>query len=324
MEETKQTVLVTGATGFLGRRLCERLREEGEPVVALGRHKAEGPWDRFVECDLSREAVPPADVEDVGTIYHLASPSCAGSENGGRSDALRPVIVEGTRRLLEAAGKAGVPRFIYLSSVKAMGAGNPAGIEPAPMDENWPHTPQGPYGMAKAEAEELVRSAGLAHAVILRPVMPFGHRAKGDLPRMVEAVRRGRFPPIPETGNRWSMIHVDDIIEYCLRAAIRPIAAGKTYILAGPETASTRQLYDAIRDSLGLGRREWSVPLALLQMAATTGSVAGFILGKRLPFDREALRQLTGSAWYSAKRAETELEYHAIHPILQWLHREAT
>lgn len=321
MTERKQGILVSGATGFLGRRLCERLQREGERVVALGRKRSAGPWDEFIEADLASGRVDPGQLGGIGTIYHLASKAHAVAETPADAESYRPVIVEGTRRLLEAAREAGIGRFIFFSSVKAMGEGNPDGLPLAAMDETWPHTPQSPYGLAKAEAEQLVRESGLEHAVILRPTMVFGPGEKGNLPRMVEAVRRGRFPPVPENGNQRSMIHVDDLMEFAIRAASRPIAAGHTYILAAPEAVSTRQLYDAIRASLGLPRQGWSIPAWMLTLAATAGSVLGGITGRRLPLDRETLGKLNGSAWYSAALAEKELDYRPQNGILEWLRK---
>jgi nucleoside-diphosphate-sugar epimerase len=311
--------LVTGASGFLGTRLCERLQKEGERVVALGRHPGPGPWDAFIEADIAAGSLPDGAFEGITTIYHLASKAHAVAENAADADTYLPVIVDGTRRMVEAARKAGIRRFIYISSVKAMGEGNPDGIPLAVMDESWPHTPQSPYGKAKALAESIVLEAGFPHAVVLRPVMIYGPGEKGNLPRMVHAVQRGRFPPLPDNGNRRSMIHMEDVVEYCLRAATYPIAAGNTYILAAPEALSTRQLYDLIRASLSLSRINWSVPMFLLKSAALTGSLLGKLLHKRMPLDCDTLRKLTGSAWYSAAKAQSELDYTACHTVQEWL-----
>lgn len=312
-------VLVTGATGFLGNRLCQRLQEAQHRVVALGRHRQAGPWEAFHEADLTREILPGKVMEGIQTVYHLASRAHAVSDTPEDNGLYRQVIVDGTRRLVEAARQAGVERFVYMSSVKAMGEGNPVNLPLSPMDEAWPHTPQGPYGRAKLQAEGLVLESGIPHAVVLRPVMVFGPGEKGNLPRMIEAVRRGRFPPLPETGNRRSMIHLDDVVAFTLRAASLPAARGNRYILASREAVSTRELYEAIRLHLGLRPLKGSVPLWMLQAAAACGSLLGALAGRRLPLDRETLRKLTGSAWYSAARAEADLEYRAAVEVTEWL-----
>ena len=319
MSTGNETILVTGATGFLGRRLCQRLREEGARIRAVGRHRQEGPWDAFHEVDLAEASLPDAAMDGVSTIYHLASKAHAVTETAAEEDSYRPIIVEATLRLLEQARRHGVKRFIYMSSVKAMGEGNPPGMETVPLTEKSPHMPQGPYGLAKAEAEEVVQRSGIEHCVILRPVMVYGPGEKGNLPRMVEAVRKGRFPPLPDNGNRRSMIHVDDLVEFAVRAGVYPIAAGKAYILAGNDALSTRALYDAIRESLGLPAQDWSIPLFLLKGAALAGTLLGAVLNRRLPLDRETLGKLTGSAWYASALAQAELRYEPRHTVRDWL-----
>ncbi|MGA1205151.1 MAG: NAD-dependent epimerase/dehydratase family protein [Opitutales bacterium] len=312
-------VLVTGATGFLGRILCSRLQETNAEVVAVGRSTQEGPWSSFRELDLAADPVPENLLAGVGTIYHLASKAHAVTESESAAGTYRPVIVTGTQKLLEAASQAGVERFIYVSSVKAMGEGNPKGLPLVPMDESWPNIPQGPYGLAKSEAEACVRKSNIQHSVILRPVMVYGPGEKGNLPRMVQAVRRRRFPPLPNCGNRRSMIHVDDLVEFMIRATGCPTAAGKTYILAGTDALSTRELYDAIRRSLGMKEIDWSIPMPLLGFAAGLGSLAGALVGRRWPLDRETLGKLTGSAWYSSALAIKDLDYEPVHTVRGWL-----
>lgn len=319
MSAGKEVLLVTGGTGFIGRRLCQRLKAEGETVVAMGRTAMQGPWDDFLEKDLSRDPVHPGELKGVSTLYHLAGMAPAAAEAG----ADRSLIVEGTRRLVQAARQAGVPRFLYLSSVKVMGEGNPVGLPLAAMDERWPHTPQSPFGMAMAEAEQVVRQAGFTHAVVLRSVMVFGPGEKGHLAKLGQAVRRGRFPPLPEFGNKLSTIHVDDLIEFIFRATLRPLAAGQTYILTGPTEVSTRELVEAIRASLEMPPGQLRVPLILLKAAGTVGSLLAGLTGRRLSFDRETLGKLTASAWYSSAKARRELDYQPLIPVTEWLRRQA-
>ena len=319
MSSGNDSILVTGATGFIGRRLCQRLQQEGARVQAVGRKQCDGPWEVFHEVDLAQNPVPDEALKGVSTIFHLASKAHAVAEFGESGNGYRPIIVDATRRLLASARQNGVRCFAYISSVKAMGEGNPPGLTQVPLTERSPHTTQAPYGLAKAEAEKAVLASGIGHAVVLRPVMVYGPGEKGNLPRMVEAVRKGRFPPIPDTGNRRSMIHVDDLVEFSLRAACYPIAAGRTYILAGNDALSTRQLYDVVREALGLPRQDWAVPMVLLQVAALTGTVLGTLLQRRLPLDKETLLKLTGSAWYSSGLAQADLRYKPVHTVQDWL-----
>jgi nucleoside-diphosphate-sugar epimerase len=313
-------ILVTGASGYAGYALCRRLRAEGERVVALDRKRHEGPWERFVEADLSREEVTAEAFPPVKTIYHLASGSCAVNEGTSGVDwPSRSAIVGGTRRMIRLARALGETQLIYFSGVEAMGGGNPVELPLMPMDESWPHTPQEPYGRAMAEAEQLVRESGLAHAVVLRPVEIYGPGSEGELGRLVGAVRRGRFPPLPETGNRLSLIHIDDLVEFALRAAQVPLAAGKTYILSAPEAVSTREIGDAIRDHLGKRIPAFKVPNGLIPVLAWRGSLLNRLTGYRPLLDRGMLARLTRSAWYTSRLAEEELKYRARRDVLAWI-----
>ncbi len=319
MSEGRQITLVTGATGFIGRHLCTRLLAEGEQVRACGRHSERGPWHEFVEIDLSKDSPEGGLFEGVTKIFHLASRAHILTGRCGSTASYRDVIVEGTRKLTAAASARGVGKFVYFSSVKAMGEGNPSDLPLSAIDESWDEKPVTPYGKAKAEAERIVLKSGIDHTVVLRPVMVFGNKQKGNLVRMSQAIEKGRFPPIPENGNRRSMVHVDDLVEYAIRSATCPLAAGKTYIIASRNPVSTRQLYDAIRTSLGLSRQAWSIPMFLLKASAATGSLLQKISGRQLPFDRQVLEKLTGSAWYSSERAQKELGFLPQHEVCEWL-----
>lgn len=319
MGETTSSALVTGASGFLGRVLCQRLTVLGNRVVAGGRHASEGPWEEFREMDLTANCLPDGLLDGIDTIYHLASKAHAVTETASEANTYHPIIVEGTRKLLEQAARYGVKRFIYVSSVKAMGEGNPIGLPVEQMDETWPHTPQTPYGISKAEAEKLVLESSIDHKVVVRPVMVYGPGEKGNLPRMVHAVKRGRFPPLPETGNKRSMIHVDDLVEFMIQATLRPVADGKCYILSGTDAPSTRELYDSIRDELGMPAVDWSIPFFALKTCAGIGSVLGYVFRRRMPLDNDTLGKLTGSAWYSPDLAINELDYTPQHSVRDWL-----
>jgi nucleoside-diphosphate-sugar epimerase len=153
------------------------------------------------------------------------------------------------------------------------------------------------------------------HSVNLRLAMVYGAGGRGNLERMGRLVRRGLFPPLPETGNHRSLVHIDDVISAMRLVAERDIANGKTYIIAGPEAPSGRQLYDAMREALGLRRCRWAVPEIILRCAASSGDALGRLFKRRFPFDSEILERLLGSAWYSPDRIAEELGWRAKIPL---------
>ncbi len=246
--------------------------------------------------------------EGVETLFH-----CAGFAHAFASsdpDAHWRVNFEGTRNLLAAAGEAGVRRFVFLSSVKAM-------AEPgdACADEDWPGEPVTPYGRAKRAAEELVLEAGAKfgmHVVNLRLAMVYGRGGRGNLERMARGIRAGWFPPLPETGNRRSLVHVDDVVAAMRRVAEAPAANGKTYIVADARAYSGREIYDAIYAAVSPAPTfKWSVPAGLLRAGARVGDGVGALLGRPMPLNSEVVERLLGSAWYSPARIERELGWRA-------------
>lgn len=307
----RDLVVVTGVSGFVGSHMCVALKQDGYRVRGLFRHKPNDDADSFGGVDLMKDPCPAGLLKDVGIIFHLAGKAHALAETQQDAAEYFQVNTEGTRKLLEAAKQAGVQRFVYFSSVKAVGED-----EQQPMDETLALPADTPYGQSKYAAEQLVLHGGyVPHPVVIRPGMVYGNTEKGNLPRMINAVRRGLFPPLPEFQNQRSMVHVDDVVQAAILAAENPKAAGQIYIVTDGQAYSTRQIYDWIRSALGKPPVSWEIPICLLNGLARTGDVLGRLFGRRLPFDSDALHKLSGSAWYSSAKIERELGFKACHSL---------
>ena len=308
-------VLVAGATGFIGRRLVEVLKQRpGIAVQVLVRNSIQAAriWPTGGVTtrigDLTRPESLEASCHGVDTVFHLAGYAHASgvSESEAR-DLHHHVTVVGTRALLAAAAVAGVKRFIFVSSVKAMGEGGDSCL-----DESSDTIAASAYGRAKRAAEDLVLQAGQEldmHVCILRLPLVYGHDNKGNLPRMIEAIDRGHFPPLRESGNKRSMVHVDDVVQALLLAAQSPSASGQTYIVTDEQTYSTRAIYNLICSDLGRPVPGWTMPVTLLQLAARLGDLIGAVRGRPFGFNSDALDKLIGSAWYSSDKIHRELGY---------------
>lgn len=282
------TALITGATGFIGRRL---LRPGDRALL-----RSASPLPNAFVGDLLDTASLVTACADVHTVFHCAGYAHAFSSSD--PDAHWRINFEGTRNLVEAAAGVGVRHFIFLSSVKVMS-------EPGDecIDEDWPGDPATPYGRAKRAAEHAVLEAGAKygmHVVILRLAMVYGRGGRGNLERMARGIRAGWFPPLPETGNRRSLVHVDDVVAVMRLVAERPEANGRTYIVADPRAYSGREIYDAIRAVLRKPTLHWSVPAGVLRATGHLNSRLG-----------EIVDRLLGSACYSPARIERELGWRA-------------
>ena len=144
------------------------------------------------------------------------------------------------------------------------------------------------------------------HVVNLRLAMVYGSGGRGNLERMGRLVGRGLFPPLPETGNHRSLVHVDDVVAAMRLVADDDRANGGTYIVASSEAPSGRELFDMLRSTLGMRRCSWVLPEWLLRAAASGADGLEAILERRMPFDSEVLDRLLGSAWYSPARIARE------------------
>ena len=244
-------------------------------------------------------------------IFHLAGKAHALAETAQDEAEYFAINTDGTRRVLEAARRAGVGRFVLFSSVKAMGEGGET-----IQDETAPCLPEAPYGQSKLAAEKLVLDGDyVPEAVVLRLSMVYGLPGKGNLPRMIEAVAKGRFPPLPEMGNRRSMVHVDDVLQAALLAAERPEAVGQTYIVTDGRQYSPRQIYVWICEALKKPVPRWVVPLPVLWLLGVAGDWIGRVRGRRFVFDSDALDKLIGSAAYSCEKLKSELGYRPAHDL---------
>ena len=296
--------LVSGASGFIGRNLCQRLRERGITVRALIRHESQGPWDEVLVADLA-DHFPNKVLRGVDTVFHLAGKAHALSETRQDEAEYHAINTAGTQRLLEACQAEGVQRFVMFSSVKAMGEGGMACL-----DESAGIPPETPYGRSKLDAERLVLKGGyIPHPVVLRLSMVYGPIEKGNLPKMIHAIARGRFPPLPELGNQRSMVHVDDVVRAAILVAERPESAGGTYILTDGRAYSTRQMYEWICEALGKSISSWYVPTFALKLLALMGDGIGAVRGRRFVFDSDALNKLVGSACYSSDLIQKDLGF---------------
>jgi UDP-glucose 4-epimerase len=294
--------LVTGANGFIGSALSTRLEREGAVVHRLVR-RSTAPGD--IVAELGRDPIPPLRDLELSAIFHLAG-RVHEVDDGPDAEAQHELsTVAGTRDLITAAVESEVPVFIYFSSCAVLGEGSLQGL-----DETAPPRPESAYARAKLTAERLVLDAnGIAgmRTTCLRMPLVYGAGQKGNLPRMIHAIEGGFFPPVPDFGNRRSMVHVDDVVEAALRVARAPISAGETYIVAEPRSYSSREVYEILTTAVGRRPPGWRVPKSVLRAAALAGDGAYWLTRKRLGFDSTQLAKLSASAVYRPEKLDRDL-----------------
>jgi nucleoside-diphosphate-sugar epimerase len=295
--------LVTGATGFLGRRACRALQPLAFVRAAVRGGDGAGPWHEAVSADLAATPLPAALLDGIDTVIHLAGTA---HRHGAALDDDRvyaALNVEGTRRLCAAARAAGVRRFVFASSVAvfAEGGARPIGEDEAPA-------PGSAYGRSKLAGEALVRAA-VPEPVVLRFPLLYGPGMPGNLARMVRAIAARRFPPIPRAANRRAMLHADDAAAAVVLAAIDARAAGRTYTVTDGRGYSTYDVYAWTLAALGRRVPRSAVPEAVFRALASAGDAFAALTGRRAPFDGAAYRQLFGCAEYASDAIRRELGF---------------
>lgn len=290
-----QRALVTGATGFIGRQLCQTLQNNGVHVTALGRVAEDGPWDVFRSGDIA--GILPLDLcEHIDVVFHLAGIAHAMKMPKSEEGIYQRVNVQGTAHLLDLIRESEVNALVYFSSIKAM-----ADPGEACVDEGFLAKPTDPYGASKREAEEHVLAFGQCygfHVSVLRPTLVYGPAPKGNLARMLSAIRAGRFPPLNIQTNKRSMVSVQDLINAAIIVAGHAQANGQVYIVSDGQAYSTRDIYLAMCRALNKKPPCWSLPIWPLSILATVGDAIGRLRGRPFVFNSEALRRLIGSACY--------------------------
>lgn len=221
-------VLVTGATGFVGRHLLRRLVGEGRRVRALVRPGTDpGPVRELgaAVCtgDVLDEAAVRAAVDGSALVIHLAAATSRTARDRGD---LHRVNVRGTERLLRAAADAGVDRLVHASTTGVLGP-----TRGAPADEGAPPRPDTAYRRSKLEGERrvvaAVRRTGL-HAVVVRPTSIYGPGA-ANWAKLFEDVVHGRVVIVGPGTHRFHLTYVDDVVEALLLAATAEVAPGEVF-----------------------------------------------------------------------------------------------
>jgi 2-alkyl-3-oxoalkanoate reductase len=241
--------LVTGGTGFLGRRLVERLLAEGRAVAVLGRTPApdlEARGVRFVRASLDDAGAIAAACENVETIFHVAAKVGV----WGRYEDFYRINVLGTRALLDGARAHGVENFVHTStpSVVYNGQALTGADESLPLTTNCPS----PYPLTKAVAERDVLAANspALRTVALRPHLIWGAGDPHLVPRVLARARAGRLRIVGQGTNRVDMVHVENAVDAHLlaeaalkkRLLVRDSAAGAK-LLSGPGIAAGRAYF---------------------------------------------------------------------------------
>ena len=289
MTERQGLIALTGATGFIGRRLLTELPRRGFRMRVLLRRPTdvELPCGSAVIGDLARPQNMAAALADVDAVIHSAG--IAHAMSGTPTDDYRILNTEATIALARAAERARVRRFVFLSSIRAQVGPSVAGV----VTEALAPQPTDDYGKSKLAAEQ-----GLAELAIdwvaLRPVLVYGPGVKGNLGTLLELARAPYPLPLGALSAQRSLVSVDNLVDAVAAVLDAPIPLRRPFIVADAAPVTVPEMIAALR--AGLGRRPGLVPLParLIELALRTAGRAEWYerLAGPLVADPSALRGL--------------------------------
>lgn len=302
-------ILVTGATGFTGRVLTRRLVAEGHQVRAIARSSStlgdlsELPISWFRGDVYDPEVIAEA-VQGVRVVFHIAT---LFRDGGADESEHRRVHVDSTRLLAEACrDQPDFLRFVHVSTVGVHGH-----IEHPPADEEAPFRPGDEYQRTKLEAEEVLQAfaadSGLPYT-LLRPAAIYGPEDQRLL-KLFRMALRPRFLLIGSSRGLYHLIHVEDLVEIMLRAAVSPKALGEVFICGNPEAVSLEDLGRTVAEALDHPFKPLRIPAAPVFFLADLCEAVCRPLGVRPPLYRRRVAFFTKDRSFDTRKVQDLLAW---------------
>jgi UDP-glucose 4-epimerase len=280
-------LFVTGASGFVGLKLIKALDLFSYPLRLLSR-KDNLNFETVI-CDLETDQIPKNALMDVDTVFHLAGYAHDLKSADKVIHLYEEINLNATIQLATLAAKSGVKKFVFLSSVKAGGV-----ISKRCMSEKDQTYPKDHYGKTKRDAEiELLKIAENTemNISIIRSSLIYGPGMKGNLFLMMKWINKGWFPPLPETNNCRSMVHVDDLVRSLIFVANNDKANNEIYIVTDGVPYSSRKIYETMCLIQGKKVPKLYIPELLFKLISFVNNENG-----------HKIRKIFSDEYYSSKK----------------------
>lgn len=262
-------LLLTGSTGFVGQALLRCLTAREVDVAAAGRSKniAAPSSGYFCVGELGAQTNWGLALKGVDIVVHLAALAhVSGGDTSEMLTLFRSVNVDGTLNLADQAAKAGVRRFVFVSSIGVNGNSN---AEPFKPDDQ--PNPVEPYAQSKFEAEQKLwrvqQETGM-EIVIIRPPLVYGVGAPGNFGTLVRWLASGVPLPLGSIHNKRSLVSIDNLVDLIIRCIDHPAAANQVFLAGDGEDLSTTELLRGVARAMGKPACLIPLPTGLLQLGA--------------------------------------------------------
>ncbi len=325
-----KTAFVTGSNGFIGAHLVQTLLSSGWRVRATTRRLADplpigagngdkfpvNSLEKFIVSDISSYSGWDVILERVDVVVHLAGLAHDTRQNKKwTSGDYKKVNAEATETIARAAARAGVKRFVFLSSIKVNGEETPLD---QPFDELSPPAPKGPYSVSKYEAEKALKAVadetGL-EVVIIRPPLVYGHGVKGNMRELVRTVKKRSVIPAPKTESLRSFVYVGNLVDAIKTLMESPAASGEVFTVSDGQDVSTAGLIGRIAGSMERKVVIIPVPQTLLSLAGKVGDIGQKIIGRPLMFNSGAASKIQSSLRVDSTKIREKLGWTPPHTL---------
>lgn len=305
----EKKILITGASGFIGRVLCRQLSAKNYQIRILLRVGNKANIDNLPNCELVYfDAIENkndwnAILKNIDAVIHLAARVhiMRDTEKDPLS-VFRKINVEWTKELAEAAAANNVKRFIFMSSLHVNGNAS----YQKPFQEIDIPNPQTPYAVSKLEAEQVLKEIAAKtnlETVIIRPPLVYGPNVKGNFLSLLNLVNKGiPFLPLGAFNNKRSFISVNNLVDFLICVLENPKAANETFLISDDEDITTTELIKLLAQYLGKERPMLSIPTKYLEMLAG-------LLGKKT-----AIKKMSAPLQVDISKAKN---------LLQWLPKQS-
>jgi nucleoside-diphosphate-sugar epimerase len=260
-------ILITGATGFVGSALVSLLKKQGHQLVLVGHHVSAHETAEIHAVNLEDQIDWQPLLHGCDVVVHLAARVHVMKENiENATEKYYQVNVEATQQLAEQALKAGVKRFVYLSSLKVNGEFNANGRA---FDEGDAPNPVGPYAQSKHKAEqilfELAKNSAL-EVTVIRPPLVYGPNVRANFYSLLSIVYKQIPLPLAQIKNLRSYVYVENLVDFIEKCLEHPQAVNQCFFVSDSKELTTTQLIRACADALGVKTRLFYFPQGLLRL----------------------------------------------------------
>jgi 2-alkyl-3-oxoalkanoate reductase len=301
-------ILITGGTGFIGRRLAASLLQQGHSVRLMGRNFAPvadllNAGASAVHADLRDQQAVSDACAGVDAVCHVGALSAP----WGRRQDFYAINVSGTLHVINGCRKHKVRRLVAISSPAVVFDGKD--IIEASEDAPYPRRFSSNYAWSKQQAEELLLSVSAPATVILRPKAVFGPGDQALLPRLIAAARVGRLPQIGNGRNLVDLTYVENVVYAIEQALVAPAAAGKIYTITNGEHVPLWELLRTVFRRLKLPTRLKPMPLGTMLAAASLMELQAALTGREPLLTRYSVAILARTQTYDIAAARRDLNY---------------